>query len=114
LVSPIITVPSPGAAIIQRHWTLEPAIGTFQEEKNSYMTAILLMSVPAPAVTLCAVADWALFWLYQDRLHPWASLLKEVRQFYQTLRKPVVLRALRSYSSARISLALRMRGGVFF
>ena len=76
---PIITVPSPGVAIIERHWMLEPVIGTFQEEKNSYMTAILLMSVPAPAVTLCAVADWALFRLYQARLHPWVGLLKEVR-----------------------------------
>ena len=45
------------------------------------MTAILLMAVPAPAVTLCAVADWAVFRLYQDNIHPWVGLLKEVRQF---------------------------------
>ena len=42
------------------------------------MTAILLMAVSAPAVTLCAVADWAVFRLYEDQIHPRAALLKEV------------------------------------
>ena len=46
------------------------------------MTAILLMAVPAPAVTLCAVADWAVFRLYQDKIHPWVGLLNEVRWIY--------------------------------
>ena len=55
------------------------SIQPLPEEIQSYDTAILLMCVPLPVVTVAALLDWGLHKLYMDKFHPWVELLREIQ-----------------------------------
>ena len=67
---------------MSRHKILLMSIQPLPEEIQSYNTAILLMCVPLPVVTVAALLDWGLHKLYMDKFHPWVELLREIQVIY--------------------------------
>ena len=70
---------------MSRHKILLMSIQPLPEEIQSYDTAILLMCVPLPVVTVAALLDWGLHKLYMDKFHPWVELLREIQVIYWSI-----------------------------
>ena len=61
--------------MIARHQLLEAAIGTFQEEKEGYEIAILLVWLLPTVVVTGALFDMACIIIYMKFAHPWVAIL---------------------------------------
>ena len=67
----------PGLNIRERHEFIKPVIGVFPKEEEAYMLVSLLMWLLPLLVVLGACIDFALFFLYQTKLHTWKGLFLE-------------------------------------
>ena len=60
--------------IRRRHEFIKPIIGVFSEEEAAYSLVCLLMWLLPTIVILGAIVDFALFYVYQTKLHTWKGL----------------------------------------
>ena len=61
-----------------RHELLSSAIGTFQEEDEAYLLVTWLLWVIPLTVTLAALMDTILVYVYMKWAHPWGPILENV------------------------------------
>ena len=66
-----------GFKIRERHHTIEPAIGVFTEETETYNLVSLLMLLLPIAVSLGSLLDIGIFYVYNKMCHPWSAILAE-------------------------------------
>ena len=67
----------PGFNIRDRHHTILPAIGTFEQENEAYNLVSILMVVLPFTVSFLALLDFGLFYLYNTKFHPWSTILAD-------------------------------------
>merc|ERR1719397_2112638 len=77
LLTPIIVT---GMNIRKRHEFIHPVMGAFPEEVEAYTLVSFLMWLLPLLVVLGAGIDFALFCVYQMKLHTWKGLLIEAAQ----------------------------------
>ena len=68
-----------GSNIRARHEIIKPVIGVFPEEEEAYTLVSRLMWLLPTIVVLGAVLDFALFYLFNTKFHPWAGILSQTQ-----------------------------------
>ena len=58
-------------------------IGVFPEEEEAYTLVSLLMWLLPTIVILGALLDFALFYLFSTKFHPWAGILSETKELVE-------------------------------
>ena len=59
----------------QRQTFLYNTIGYFEEERASYICAIILLSTSLGVMVLCNALAWLFFNLYNEKFHPFKEIL---------------------------------------
>ena len=69
-----------GSNIKVRHEIIKPVIGVFPEEEEAFTLVSLLMWLLPTIVILGALLDFALFYLFSTKFHPWVGILLETER----------------------------------